>query len=386
MDEYKEIRNLLKPRRDIKASETFRKKIENDLCSDMHTVSRLRWLYGSLLFGAAAVLLILLFVPSRLSAHEVLTEAISAIKRSANIEMKLEIRTKSREIFDYINPKANFVLYDILIDRNDSLTYWYVDKGERAAEKNNTGLYIWIKPFNIGWHYSEQEPNVLGYFNIFLHPQKILESELKYTLSAPKANYEITKRNGEIILTIHSQPEGNYSNPYVLNTSVEDSESIRRYILDAKNYRLKSATVSFIINNKEVEVIKMTSIKYGLTNKNLPPVPSDITFIEEEGQTSFPGIPGLDAREAASVFLNALYTWDTGILYKFLSPIEAENVYRPEYEGAKILTLGTPFQSGSNSHLMFVPYTLRLKDGRIVKMNLVMAKYSDDTWSFDGGL
>lgn len=299
--------------------------------------------------------------------------------------MKLDIRTESREIFDYINPKANFILYDIIIDRHDSTTYWYVNKGERTAEKNKTGLYIWIKPFNIGWHYSEREPNVLGYLNIFLSPEKILESELQYTLSSPKANYEITKENKEIILTIHSQPNGDYANPYVLNTSVMESESIRRYTLDAHSYRLKSASVSFIIDDKEVEVIKMTTIKYGLKNKDLPPIPTDITFIEEE-QTSLTGIPGLDVREAASVFLNALSTWDTGILYKFLSPVDAEKVYRPVYEGARILTLGTPFQSGCNSHLMFVPYTLRLRDGRILKMNLAMAKYSENAWSFDGGL
>lgn len=300
--------------------------------------------------------------------------------------MKVDIRTDSREIFEHINPNAEFETHDIMLQRHDSTTYWYVGKGERAAEKNNDGLYVWITPLNIGWHYIKEDRNVLGYLNLLINPENVLESELEYTLSAPEAICDITEREGEIILTIHSMPKGSYANPYALNTSIEESENIRRYILDAQNHHLKSSTVSMVVDGKEIEVLKVTDIDYDPENRNLPSPPADITFIKDSETTSPSGIPGLDARETASVFLNALYEWDTDILYRFLNPIQAEKSYRQTYEGARLLTLGEPFRSGSNPHLIFVPYTLLLRGGHIKKMNLVLTGCFEDAWRFDGGL
>lgn len=386
MDDYNDIRNLLKPRRYIKASETFRKTIENDIRGRADTSDGWRFVWGSLTLGAAVAILILLFVPSGMSAKELLAEAISAIKKSSHIAMKVDIRTDSREIFEHINPNAEFETHDIMLQRHDSTTYWYVGKGERAAEKNNDGLYVWITPLNIGWHYIKEDRNVLGYLNLLINPENVLESELEYTLSAPEAICDITEREGEIILTIHSMPKGSYANPYALNTSIEESENIRRYILDAQNHHLKSSTVSMVVDGKEIEVLKVTDIDYDPENRNLPSPPADITFIKDSETTSPSGIPGLDARETASVFLNALYEWDTDILYRFLNPIQAEKSYRQTYEGARLLTLGEPFRSGSNPHLIFVPYTLLLRGGHIKKMNLVLTGCFEDAWRFDGGL
>lgn len=386
MDDYKDIKDLLRPERDIKASQAFRNKIESDMRRRSHADFGAKWLWRGLTVGAAAaVALVLLFMPTGLSAKEILSDAIASLRESSKIEIKADVRTVSREIFDYINPNSEFVEYDIIVHHSDSTTYWYVDKGERTAEKNADGLYVWIEPYNFGWHYTEHEYNVLGYINILLSPDKILESELQYTLSAPEANYDIAKRNGDIILTIHQMPKGDYANPYVLNTAVEESESIRRYVLDAQDHRLKSATVSMVVDGKEIEVLKVTGINYDPAGETLPPIPANIKFIEDVGATSPSGIPGLDARETASVFLNALNNWDTEVLHKFLNPTEAEDIYRPKYEGAQLLSLGLPFQSGANPHLIFVPYTLRLRDGQIQKKPLVLANYSD-AWCFDGGL
>lgn len=386
MDDYKDIRNLLKPRRDIKASEAFRKKIEVEMQRREHIDLRWKFVLGGFTLGAVAAILILLFMPSGMSAKEILAKAFYAIRKSSGIEMKVDIRTESRENFEQIIPNAEFVTHSIILLRHDSTTYWYVTKGERSAEKNPNGLYVWITPFNIGWHYTEYEHNILGYLNILLNPEGIIESELQSAMSESGTNYEVLKRNNEIILTANSMPKGDFTNPYVLNGSVEESENIRRYVLDARNYHLKSSTVSMMVDGKEVEVLRVTDIDYNPKSKRLPSPPSDITFIEDTETAAPAGIDGLDARETATVLLNALSNWDTDILYKFLYPIEAEEVYRPTYEGSRLLALGHPFKSGGNPYLVFVPYTLRLKNGYVKKFNLVLAKYSDAAWLLDGGL
>lgn len=387
MDEYKDLKDLLKPRRDIKASDSFRRKIkgETDIRTG-HIISR-RWFWGGALsLGATvAAVLILIFVPAGMSAKQVLAETISALKKAGNIEMKVKIRTESREIFSQINPDAEFTTHDIKLQRADSAQYWYISKGERTAEKNSNGLYMWLEKFNIGWHYSQQQPNVLGYLNVLMQPEDIFESELQYTLSNPASNHKITKKNGEILLTIHSPRKGDFSNPYALNTSIDESENIRRYVIDERDFHLKSASVSIVVDSREIEVLKVTDIDYNPKEFNLPSIPDHICFIEDDNQQRA-GIPGLDPRETAYVFLNALSTWDTGILHKFLSDEEAEEIYRSTYEGASLLSLGQPFKSGSNQYMVFVPYILRLNDGYIKKMNIALVKYPESNWVFDGGL
>lgn len=392
MDNYSDIKKIIKPRRDIKASDIFRNKIEKEISARANSIPHVKWMWGGMTIGASVAVFLLLFLPSgilantKISAKKMLEDAILAIMKPKNIEMNVEVRTESNEIFEHINPKASFISHDIFIQQLDSVAYWYISKGNRSALKNSEGLYIWLDQYWLGWHYKEQFHNMLGYLTVLMNPEKALESEYDYILSNPEAKYEISEKEGDIYLTIHSMPSGEYSNTYALNTSIIESENIRRYIFDANTYLLKSAKVSIIKDSKEIDVLKVTDIKYNVNDRNLPSIPGNIKFIEDGGIPEPQGIPGLDARETASIFLNAFSNWDSEIIYRFIHPIEAEELFRPVFEGAKLINVGHPFKSGSNTRLMFVPYTLRLKDGQIKKHNLVLANYSENVWSFDGGL
>ncbi len=386
MDDYRDIRNMLKPRRDIKASDDFRRRVDDLIPSGHQAGFGEYMLWGNVALGMVAVVLILIFIPTGATAKDLLAEAIRAMRGTKNIEMKAEIRTNSHEIFESINPDAELVNHDIMIARSDSADYWYINKGERCAEKNSDGLFVWLNPYNIGWHYSNAERNVLGYLNIFMNPEKILESEYKYTRERGTAVYNVSDHDNDYLLTIRSKPEGNYTNPYALNTSIYESENIRRYIMDGKSYRLKSASVSIIRGSEEIEVLRITDVNYDPSDKKLPSLPANIRFIEEREDTEPAGIRGFDARESASVLLDAFADWDTEILYKFMTPESAEEFYRSVYEGAQLISLGQPFQSGANPKLMFVPYKLRLQNGSVRSMNLVLKNQEDGAWIFDGGL
>ena len=76
MDDYKDIKELLKPRRDIKASAELHLKVRNALeKEERKPFVRNLWLGGIGLSTVAAVLLILL-VPSGISAKDILAETI----------------------------------------------------------------------------------------------------------------------------------------------------------------------------------------------------------------------------------------------------------------------------------------------------------------------
>lgn len=137
---------------------------------------------------------------------------------------------------------------------------------------------------------------------------------------------------------------------------------------------------------KEIEVLKITEIKYDSDNARLLPIPSGINFIEINGEYGSDGIEGLDETETASALFNAFTTWDTEILDKIADPGLSGWMYRRSYEGSKLLKLGTPFKSGKNDRITFVPYTIRLQNGYVKSMNLALRKTPQGRWIVSGGL
>lgn len=219
---------------------------------------------------------------------------------------------------------------------------------------------------------------------ILLTPEKIIEAELQNCINESGAHYTIDKKGGDIILTVHSQPQGDMGNPYMLNNSIAESENIRRYVIDADTGHLKSGSVSIMDGRKETEILKITNIVYGRPRTNLMSLPPDVRFIDMP-QNSIQGLKGLTATEAASAFLNALESWNASILDSAVDENMRAGMYEHELKGSVLVSVGRPFNSG-NEGTTFVPYVLRLPDGTEKRHNLVLQKSSQGGWIVVGGL
>ena len=384
MDEYKDIKEMLKPRRDFVASDELRNRINSTLDSSVHKRKTLRWIWSVGASCVAAAVLVLVLLPTGVSAKEILEETIKTLTNSCGIEMTVEVRTRPTENFRYINLAEDFVVHDILIAKSDSTISWRIDKGGRTALGNMDGVYNWVGQLNIGWRMNNADPKeLLGEMAVLLSPEKILESELQNCINNSDAHYDVEKKNGEIILTVHYKPQGDFSNPYMLNASIAESENIRRYVIDADSKQLKSATVSVLSGRKKTEVLKITNIVYGAPNPNLLRLPQGVRIIDVT-YDSLQGLAGLSATEAASAFLNALETWNVSIIDNAVDP-NIMNVYEQDLRGSVLVSVGKSFTSG-NEGLTFVPYTLQLPNGTQKHHNLALQKNSQGGWIVVGGL
>lgn len=384
MDEYKDIKEMLKPRRDFVASDELRNRINSTLDSSVHKRKTLRWIWSVGASCVAAAVLLLVLLPTGVSAKEILEETIKTLTNSCGIEMTVEVRTRPTENFRYINLAEDFVVHDILIAKSDSTISWRIDKGGRTALGNMDGVYNWVGQLNIGWRMNNADPKeLLGEMAVLLSPEKILESELQNCINNSDAHYDVEKKNGEIILTVHYKPQGDFSNPYMLNASIAESENIRRYVIDADSKQLKSATVSVLSGRKKTEVLKITNIVYGAPNPNLLRLPQGVRIIDVT-YDSLQGLAGLSATEAASAFLNALETWNVSIIDNVVDP-NIMNVYEQDLRGSVLVSVGKSFTSG-NEGLTFVPYTLQLPNGTQKHHNLALQKNSQGGWIVVGGL
>lgn len=383
MEDYKEIRELLTPRHDIKASDELRRKVRMALDKKRKNHMLKSWVFGGISLSAVAAVLLFVLIPSGMSAKEILYQAIEAIHNYESIEMVVDVRTRPVENFRYIGLDDEFVTHHIDIAASDSLLRWRIDKDERVALSNGKDIYTWIPSVKLGFHIADTEnENVLGYMANLLTPSIILETELQNCISNSVAEYNVSKSGSDIILTVHSSPQGNFDNPYLLNSSISESENVRRYVIDANSKKLKSATVSVLSGGREIVVLKIVSISYN-NSRNVFPLPEDIQFVETE---SLPvGLKGLSAVEAASAILNAFSEWNVAILDKVMIHEVSEAAYREQFIGSKLISVGNPFISGSGNST-FVPYTLKLRDGTMQRHNIALQKTDSGGWVVVGGL
>lgn len=384
MEDYKEIKEMLKPRRDIKASEELRHKVNSALERSGRKQAIREWTFGGIGLSAVAAILIFVLIPSGMSAKEILAEAIKAIRGTEYIEMTVDIRTRPVENFGYIGINEDFVAHNIYIADSDSLLKWRIDKGERVATGNGSDIYVWLPSLKLGMHLSEiDNERVLGYMATLLTPKKVLETELYNCTSGDGAEYKVNTKGSEIILTVHAAPQGNFENPYLLNTSISESENIRRYVIDADTKRLKSATVSVISRNREITVLNISAINYGRRKDDICCLADGIRYVETENQLV--GLTGLSAEEAALIVLNAFVNWDNSILDKVMPREISDIAYKEKFSGSRLISIGRSFTSGTG-RTIFIPYTLELRNGSIHRHNIALQETYSGGWIVTGGL
>lgn len=388
MEDYKDIQNLLKPRRDIKASAELRNRVGDSIGKKRRASIRRKWMWGGISAGIAAAVLLIVMLPagaSAMSPKELLKATLNTLIGVDFFEMEVEIRTLPNDNFSYINPDCDFIKHNISVVHSDSVLNWKVDKGSRKAMHTGQSTYMWIDAIKSGWCSQNPKWDVLGYLAVFLQPTKTIETELYQCINDPTAEYDITNDNGKINLTIHSLPKGDFTNPYMLNTSIAESECYRRYTIDANTHKLLSAAVSIIANGREVEMIRLKNINYGAKNDSIGIIPTDIEFINIDVPLGMEGLPGVNAGEAASLILSSFKNWNGDILGKVFDGSMLD-VYRQVYEGSELIEIGKPFKSGKEKGITFVPYTLKLTNGEIKQLNLALYKTPSGSWIITGGL
>lgn len=386
MEEFDDIKRLLAPRREIKASERLRRRVE--MSSGSHRVVfrpsffRALWWGGSL--AAVAAMLLVLLLPPRLTANEVLTSAFDAFNEVSDFSMTVEVRTRSNENFAYIGMGEEFVTHRINVSRRDSALCWSIDKGGRGAYGDTTGSYTWVNSFNIGWHSNSGPERFLYFLSGFLNPEKIIEGELTACRMGGGEKCKVKRRDGLIELTVNYSPQGDFTNPYMLNATIKGSENIRKYLFDPTSGRLVGASVYVIDNGRPTEVLRMADISYGVVDKTAFGVPREVMFIEADAPGVPEGLAGLTPVEAASVVLSGFREWDERILRMAIGEM-ADEAYREEFEGAELISVGEPFMSG-RPDVMFVPYRIKMPDKTVRSHNLALRKNSNGGWIVDGGL
>lgn len=177
---------------------------------------------------------------------------------------------------------------------------------------------------------------------------------------------------------------------HLRNTGLGSANHVRQYRLDPESKRLKSLDILLHAREGDVLVFRTVNIEYdGVLRPDLfvLEIPEDASWHLREDELSAEDIPqDASPREAAQRFFEALSERDWGTVAAYWGSDRVPEVLKTHFGGLELLELGETYQA-PNYPGWYVPYKVRMPDGRLIEHNLAVQTYKTlHGYYIDGGL
>jgi len=297
----------------------------------------------------------------------------------------MEVRTLENDNFALIGTEYGFVRHQIWVDFPTSR--WFIEKPGRIALFDGKNQYLYIK--NLDYVIKAgANAGFTEWFQIFFTPDKILEIE-KERAKKDESNYEIKERESQIVLTVKQKAQGDFTNDYLYNKSVIESNNKRVFYFDKNSSQLEGFELYIVENNQEILVIRTTAVNYNdFGNYNIFSSKifgrATIKEISDLTPKADKDLQNKTPEEIARIFLEAFGNKDWKTVEKIYP--NCGKLFKKQYEKLELISIGTPFKSGNYAGI-FVPYVIKLKNGYVKKWNLALRNdNAQKMWEFDGGM
>lgn len=347
---------------------------------------------------AAVLLVTLALVPifgprlfnTNAKAMSLLNTSIEAILNIKTMFISFQVRSVPGDNLDLIDTRGDFIDYK-LWKQFSPTEKWRIEKPGMTVAMDGQKQYRYMAKTGVGL-IGTVDAGFVDWMKILLEPGKILQEEKAFA-DKYKANYDISEKGSETILTVKAKALGDLKNTYSLNHSIPESDNRRVYSFDKQSGRLKSLEVYVTENKHEVLVLRINKIVYdetiaaGTFNITLPENTKWVELKEIEpkvGNTT----SASTAEEAAKIWWNALSEKDWATVYKLDPSFEHSSSLdemKAVYGGLQIISIGSSFKSGQHAGV-YVPYEVKLKSGEVQKHNLALRNDNEQkVWLIDGG-
>lgn len=353
-------------------------------------------------FAAAAVIIIAVVLTVSIfhktiptaSAAAVLTEAVKAVGDVRSIHIKARMRTIPNDNFALIGLKYDFVPIEMWKKVDDAgIVRWRIEKPGRVVVTDGNSTTMLIRPNHA---VKGEQPYPIGCFDTWcghlMNVSGLLDSALREAQN--RSNAELSLRriesNGvpELVLEIESAAEGDFTNDYLKNSFISTSDHKKVYYFDAETKLLKGFEVYVHTDKKDVLVFEVTDIEYNPQIDNglfALEMPCDIIW-HQEPQDLGKKYQQMGPKETAQAFFQACADENWDEFLKFWSASDVDEQIKEYLGGLEIISIGEPFKSGLYPG-WFVPYEIKLRNGRVKKMNLAVRNDNPaKRYVVDGGI
>ena len=408
--EYEDLKQAMEPLRlshQVRASAGFKERIMNKITDNVDIASvkgreaHLRFLKPVLAGAVAALILVAVSFgvwvtqnrgQKPLSAFTVLGQAAYAVANLQSVHISARMRTAPQDNFELILLDKDFVAID-LWKRFSDPPQWRIEKPMRVVVMDGGSSVLWIKNVNMA---AKGSPGAgfVEWLKPLMDVDKVLDAELRLA-KGNGSDLTLTHETGpdgepELVVQVEAKAQGDYSNDWLRNKSVQDSDNLRIYRIGADSKRLKGLQVFVHAAQGDVLVFETTNIEYdididlGLFTLALP---ADVTWSQEpEVLSDNDKYAQMTPDQMARAFFEACAqeNWDEAL--KFTDYSSVPQWMKDYLGGLEIVSIGTPFKSGLYPG-WFVPYEIRFKNGGVKKMNLAVRNDNPaHRYVFDGGI
>jgi hypothetical protein len=226
-----------------------------------------------------------------------------------------------------------------------------------------------IKP-NYG--VKSEKPYPIGCFDAWcgylLNVDGLLDSAIQQAKSRPdtelKLRQTVSNSGPETILEIESKAIGDYTNDYLKNKFISDSDNKKVYYFDSETKFLKGFEVFVHGDKGDVLIFEVNEIEYNpqiddrLFTLELP---KDVIWSQQpQVLPDNEKYVNMTPKQVIETFFKACSEENWDEFLKFWPASRASEQIKDTYGGLEIISIGEPFKSGPYSG-WFVPYEIRMR-------------------------
>jgi len=331
------------------------------------------------------------------SAAEVLVQAAEAVANLSSVHIKAKMRAPGRgDNFRTIGLNYDFVPIEMWKQFNNTPHgKWKMENPGRVIVMDGEFWTMLSHP-NYAFRMPKRPAHdIRNWFpKSLLDVQKIVERESRLAVKEG-SDFQLTREQGEdgfekLIIVVEAMAQGDFTNDYLKNKGIEESDNIRIYQFDAETKLLEDLEIYVHTENEDVLVFEITDIEYNL---EITPalfeleLPEDVIWSKSvEVLPDNEKYQQMTPKEMATAFFQACADEDWEEYLKFNPASDVSQRTKDYLGGLGIISIGEPFKSG-NYPGWFVPYEIRLKNGEVRKHNLAIRKDNPaKRFEVDGGI
>ena len=358
-----------------------------------------RWRFG---LGAVAVsaaivagTLMISSPKAQATAADILARGARAVGNPTSVHLRGKVRTLPNDNFSYVSVDCDFQSIELWKQWKPDLK-WRVEKPGRVAVMDGQSTAIYIKPANTGMRIPK--PSRSAFDTEWLHRianlSDTITNELKNAIARGwKLNLREERAADsrmKTIVTVEAKA-GLPENDYLKNKLFDASDTRRIYRFDSENELLEGVQVYLSTKTGEVLMFELEQIDYNQPIASTVfqlDFPSDVNWYQTEMQ-KLPDnekYASMTAEQAARTYFEALVNKDWIEAEKFRRDKVDEKV-KYMVRDLELISIGQAFTSAAyDPDGRFVPYEIKLSDGRLLKHNLALKKdKGTGRWFVDGG-
>jgi hypothetical protein len=324
------------------------------------------------------------------ASTSILYNSISAMEKIQSFYMEFNVRTLPYDNFEYISRDEPFVTHKLWkVAGNPGK--WRVEKPGRTVVMDGKYQYLHVGETGGISLMAGPDAGFVEWMRILLNPADILDKErINSTKNGDK--FLVEEKENLITMTITAKALGDFSNAYMLNTSIPESNNSRVYTFDKTTHLLKSLDIYIDSAGSSVKIFEVKDIRYNLPIGDATfsiPLPDGQKWVPEKEVMKNSGVAGVTSDEVARQFFTACHSEDWATVRKlipgFVNFLQYQFDVKAEYGGLTIISVGKPFKSGRYPG-EFVPYEIRKRNGAVKKWNLAVRNDNPEKkWVLDGG-